>query len=358
MALVESSWDRPLRWQLRRAQRREVRLRRRDPEAACTFTGSRKCQPAMTLRWRSCFGTCVPRADMSETDLAAQLATRPEVVQALEQGALYALPPWPETYRVVSTYGTLAQSRCAAASCGASIPARRRHRRAGAETDAGRSLHGAAGKRRARIPRPGATSRASGRRVLSSCSAAAVSAAAKGAAIRARPASAAETSTVSAVSAKCGPSLNLKRSRRRGNRSLNLRRSKEARHPRHRARHRLSLRRCRAPASLHRRARGKRRQGHSCLKLRPRSPRGGRLFRLRTRQPRSPGRGRRSLNGAWWRWSFSASPLALWMWLAKPTLLGSGKAPGQPGAKSTNQGAPTDPNDPRSRKADRLPGPS
>jgi hypothetical protein len=48
----------------------------------------------------------------------------------------------------------------------------------------------------------------------------------------------------------------------------------------------------------------------------------------------------------------------LWMWLAKPNLLGSGKAPGQPGAKSTNKGAPTDPNDPRSRKADRLPGPS
>jgi hypothetical protein len=44
---------------------------------------------------------------MSETDLAAQLATRLEVVQALEQGAIYALPPWPETCRVISTYGTL-----------------------------------------------------------------------------------------------------------------------------------------------------------------------------------------------------------------------------------------------------------
>jgi hypothetical protein len=44
---------------------------------------------------------------LSETDLAAQLATRLEVVQALEQGALYALPPWPETCRVVSSYGTL-----------------------------------------------------------------------------------------------------------------------------------------------------------------------------------------------------------------------------------------------------------
>ena len=44
---------------------------------------------------------------LTEADLAAQLATRTEVVQALEQGALYALPPWPETYRVVATYGTL-----------------------------------------------------------------------------------------------------------------------------------------------------------------------------------------------------------------------------------------------------------
>src|SRR6476620_2241449 len=43
---------------------------------------------------------------LSEADLAAQLATRTEVVQALEQGALYALPPWPATYRVVATYGT------------------------------------------------------------------------------------------------------------------------------------------------------------------------------------------------------------------------------------------------------------
>ncbi len=44
---------------------------------------------------------------LSEADLAGHLATRIEVVQALEQGALYALPPWPETCRVVATYGTL-----------------------------------------------------------------------------------------------------------------------------------------------------------------------------------------------------------------------------------------------------------
>jgi hypothetical protein len=46
-------------------------------------------------------------SNLTETDLAARIATRPEVVQALEQGALYALPPWPETCRVVNAYGTL-----------------------------------------------------------------------------------------------------------------------------------------------------------------------------------------------------------------------------------------------------------
>jgi hypothetical protein len=46
-------------------------------------------------------------SNLTETDLAARIATQPEVVQALEQGALYALPPWPETCRVVNAYGTL-----------------------------------------------------------------------------------------------------------------------------------------------------------------------------------------------------------------------------------------------------------
>ena len=44
---------------------------------------------------------------LSEADLAARLGTRPDVVQALEQGALYALPPWAETCRVVNAYGAL-----------------------------------------------------------------------------------------------------------------------------------------------------------------------------------------------------------------------------------------------------------
>jgi hypothetical protein len=46
-------------------------------------------------------------SSLTETDLAAQIAAPIEVVQALEQGALYALPPWPETCRVVNAYGTL-----------------------------------------------------------------------------------------------------------------------------------------------------------------------------------------------------------------------------------------------------------
>jgi hypothetical protein len=44
---------------------------------------------------------------LSEMDLAARLGTRADVVQALEQGAIYALPPWTETSRVVKAYGGL-----------------------------------------------------------------------------------------------------------------------------------------------------------------------------------------------------------------------------------------------------------
>ncbi len=44
---------------------------------------------------------------MSENDLAGRLGTRVDVVQALEQGALYALPPWAETCRVVNAYGAM-----------------------------------------------------------------------------------------------------------------------------------------------------------------------------------------------------------------------------------------------------------
>lgn len=46
-------------------------------------------------------------SNLDEAQLANRLSTQVEVVQALEQGTLYALPPWPETSRVVSAYGEL-----------------------------------------------------------------------------------------------------------------------------------------------------------------------------------------------------------------------------------------------------------
>ena len=236
---------------------------------------------------------------LTEADLAAQLATRPEVVQALEQGALYALPPWPETYRVVATYGTLLN-----------LDVRPLLRRIYAQVDAG--VVGLAPKSMPDVPFMAPPENVE-REYQGQAPQAGPPAGEAFSPPPQQPPSpppqrapqsapdrrAPQRPPQSPQSPKCGPSLNLKRSRRCGNRSLSLRRSKEARHPRHRARHRLSLRRCRAPVKLHRRAREKRRQGHSCLKLRPRSPRGWRLFRLRTSQPRSLGRGRRSLNGAW-----------------------------------------------------------
>jgi hypothetical protein len=45
--------------------------------------------------------------NLSLGDLAGQLGTQPNVIQALEEGAVYALPPWPETERVVDGYGAL-----------------------------------------------------------------------------------------------------------------------------------------------------------------------------------------------------------------------------------------------------------
>ena len=46
-------------------------------------------------------------SNLSENDLAGAIGTRVDVVQALEQGALYALPPWTETCRVINAYGEL-----------------------------------------------------------------------------------------------------------------------------------------------------------------------------------------------------------------------------------------------------------
>ena len=74
---------------------------------------------------------------------------------------------------------------------------------------------------------------------------------------------------------------------------------------------------------------------------------------------RNGGRGRQSSSGAWLPSSSWGSPPDYGCGL--PSLVAcSAPAPGQPGAETSNKNAPTttDPNDPRSRKADRLPGPS
>lgn len=43
----------------------------------------------------------------SQFDVAAVLGTTPAVVRAFEDGELHALPPWPETERIVLTFGHL-----------------------------------------------------------------------------------------------------------------------------------------------------------------------------------------------------------------------------------------------------------
>lgn len=46
---------------------------------------------------------------LSEGDAARRLATRPDILAALETGNVRGLPPWPETCRIVRTYTGFAQ---------------------------------------------------------------------------------------------------------------------------------------------------------------------------------------------------------------------------------------------------------
>ena len=84
---------------------------------------------------------------LTEMDLATRLGTRADVVQALEQGALYALPPWAETYRVVNAYGALLNLDVRPLLAAHLCAARSGYRRACAEGDARRALDDAAGER-------------------------------------------------------------------------------------------------------------------------------------------------------------------------------------------------------------------
>ena len=88
---------------------------------------------------------------LTEMDLAARLGTRADVVQALEQGALYALPPWPETCRVVNDYGALLNLDVRPLLTAHLCAARGGDRRAPAQGDAGRTRHDAARDGRFRL---------------------------------------------------------------------------------------------------------------------------------------------------------------------------------------------------------------
>ena len=184
---------------LHRARRREACLRTVDPEAACIFTGSKKCQPAMTLRWLSYFEICAPRAECRRQISRPSLRRTRKWCRRSSRARCTRLPPWPETYRVIATYGDLAQSRRAAVAPPHLCPGRGGRRRARAKIDAGRTLHDAARERRARVPgsvAPGGTCRA-----LPHAAGPTGSAAAKAAAVSAGPASAAAASAISTVSA-------------------------------------------------------------------------------------------------------------------------------------------------------------
>jgi hypothetical protein len=263
---------------------------------------------------------------LSEADLAAQLATRPEVVQALEQGALYALPPWPETYRVVATYGTLLN-----------LDVRPLLRRIYAQVDAG--VVGLAPKSMPDVPFM-APPESIGREFQGQAPVSAPRAP-QAAPNRQPPARQAQ-----ALQSRPQPQQN--------SQPLPQQQPQWAPQPPQRGAPPLPSqqprpmppppREARAPSPPH--------------QPQPRSPLAPRAAPLEENPPRKAFPWKTIV-----KWGVVALVIVgiaagVWMWLAKPSPLGPGSNPGQPGAKSSNKGAPTDPNDPRSRKADRLPGPS
>ena len=272
---------------------------------------------------------------LSEADLAAQLATRPEVVRALEQGALYALPPWPETYRVVATYGTLLN-----------LDVRPLLRRIYAQVEAGivelapkampdvpfmappdgnaRDFQGQAPQSappepRQPTPPPSRAPQAAPDR---------------------RPAPPHQAPAPQPRSQPQPPPPPQWPPQQRGAPPSPPRAAPPQPQTQPRATP-VPQREARAPSQ-------------------PQPPQSRAAL-----PPRTAPMEEKPARKAWpWKalvkWGVVTLVIlgiaaGLWIWLAKPGLLGSSGAT-QPG-KSSNQGAPADPNDPRSRKADRLPGP-
>jgi Helix-turn-helix domain len=286
---------------------------------------------------------------LSEADLAAQLATRPEVVQALEQGALYALPPWPETYRVVATYGTLLN-----------LDVRPLLRRIYAQVDAG--VVGLAPKAMPDVPFMAPPEPATHD--------------VKGQA----PAATAPVRDVPPMQPRQPPQGQPRGPQMQPNRLPPPHQAQtQQRQPYQNAQplpHQQppwppqsrgappgpGARMATPPPPL-----------QQPRPMSPSTPREGRVPpQPQPPLPRSPAPPRAVAEEekpprkafpwkAIIRWGVIVLVLAgiaagAWMWFAKSGPAGPG--PGQPGAKSTNKAAPSDPNDPRSRKADRLPGPS
>ena len=239
---------------------------------------------------------------LTEADLAAQLATRTEVVQALEQGALYALPPWPETYRVVATYGTLLN-----------LDVRPLLRRIYAQVDAG--VVGLAPKSMPDVPFMAPPENVE-REYQNQAPQAGPPAGEAFPSPPQQPAPPPQRAPQSAPDRRGpprppqSPQSPQMRPQSQPQAQPSPRQpqpppppqqwppQQRGAPPRHRAR-RLSRRRCRAPAKPHRRARQKPLTGPQPPQAKPALTPRGRLFRLRTSRRRSAGRGRRSSNGAW-----------------------------------------------------------
>jgi hypothetical protein len=289
---------------------------------------------------------------LTEQDLAAQLATRPEVVQALEQGALYALPPWPETYRVVATYGTLLN-----------LDVRPLLRRIYAQVDAG--VVGLAPKSMPDVPfmaPPQNVERD----------------------YQAQPTQATPQAPEPLPAQPRQPPPPQRAPQPAPDRRAPQRppQSPQMQPP---GQPQAQPQQPPAPPQWPPQQRGA--QAVAPKRIPPQPPqlplsRPGQGMPREARGPAGPlppqvkpalqPRGtplpleekpakRRLPWKAIIKWGVVALVIlgiagGLWMWLAKPGLLGSGDK--SPPAKSTNKATPADPNDPRSRKADRLPGPS
>ena len=287
---------------------------------------------------------------LTEADLAAQLATRTEVVQALEQGALYALPPWPETYRVVATYGTLLN-----------LDVRPLLRRIYAQVDAG--VVGLAPKSMPDVPFMAPPDNG-GREYKNQAPLAGPSAGEPSPPQR-QPSPPPQRGPQSAPDRQAPqrpPQSPQLRPQSQPQAQPSLRQPQPQPPPPQRGTQPGPSRPTPPqppplprPSQVAPPREGKAPAGPLPPQAKPALAPRGPDFSLEDKPAKRALPWKAIIKWGVVTLVVLAIALGAWMWFAKPNLLGSGKAPG---AKSTNKAAPADPNDPRSRKADRLPGPS